>query len=69
MWTPGVGEREGGMNWKIRIDINTLPCVGLIASGNLLYSTGSSAQCCVDPDGWDGGVGGRSTREGIYVYI
>ena len=21
------GEGEGGMNWEIRIDINTLPCV------------------------------------------
>ena len=25
---------------------------------------------CGDPEGWDGGtVGGRSKREGIYVYI
>ena len=24
---------------------------------------------CDDLDGWDGGVGGRSKREGIYVYI
>ena len=22
-----VGEGEGGMNWEIRVDINTLPCV------------------------------------------
>ena len=39
------GEGEGGM--KIRFDINTLPCVKYIASGNLLYSTGSSAWCSV----------------------
>ena len=43
-WTGGhrVGG-EGGMNWEIRSDIDTLPCVKQIASGNLLYSTGSSA--------------------------
>ena len=44
----GTGrEEEGGMNWEIRFDINTLPYVKYIASGNLLYSTGSSAQCSV----------------------
>ena len=42
-----AGEGGGGTNWEIRIDIYTLPCVKLIASGNLLYSTGSSAQCSV----------------------
>ena len=42
-----VGEGVGGMNWEIRIDILTLPCVKQIASGNLLYSTGSSAWCSV----------------------
>ena len=41
------GEGEGGMNWEIRFNINTLPCVKQIASGNLLYSSGSSAQCSV----------------------
>ena len=29
-------EGEDGMNWEIRIDIYTLPCVNLIASGNML---------------------------------
>ena len=38
-------EGEAGMNWEIRFDINTLPCVKEIASANLLYSSGSSAQC------------------------
>ena len=42
-----VGEGEGGMNWEIRFDINTLPCVKQIASENLLYSPESSAQCSV----------------------
>ena len=42
-----VGKGEGGTNWEIRFDINTLPCVKYIASGNLLYSTRSSAWCSV----------------------
>ena len=41
------GEGKSGMNWEIRIDIYTLPCVKEIASGNLLYSPGSSAWCSV----------------------
>ena len=41
------GAGEGGMNWEIRFDINTLLCVKQIASGNLLYSTGSSSWCSV----------------------
>ena len=51
------------MNWEIRIDIHTLPCVKQIASGKLPGSTGSSAQCCDDDlEGWDGGGGlGRSS--------
>ena len=35
------------MNWEIRFDINALPHVKQIASGNLLCSTGSSARCSV----------------------
>ena len=38
------GKGGGGTNWEIRIDIYTLPCVSLIATGNVLYSTGSSAR-------------------------
>ena len=44
---------EGGKNWEIGIDIYTLPCVKQIASGNMLYSTGSSARCSVFL--WNGG--------------
>ena len=66
---PG-GEREGGMNWEIRIDIYTLPCVKQVASGNLVYSTGSPARCSVMTQmGGMGDGGGRSKREGIQVYI
>ena len=44
------GKAAGGggvMNWEIGIDMYTLACVKQIASGNMLYSTGSSARCSV----------------------
>ena len=64
-----TGEGRGsGMNWEIGIDIYTLPCVRQVASGNLLYSTGSTVRCSVVT--YMGGMVGRgSKREGIYVYI
>ena len=34
MWTQGE-EGQGGMNWEIRIDIYTLPCVKQIASRDI----------------------------------
>ena len=43
----GAGGGRGGMNWETEIDVCALPCVKLIASGNLLCSAGSSAQCSV----------------------
>ena len=41
----GCVDMEGRyvLNWEIETDIYTLPCVRLIASGDLLYSTGSLA--------------------------
>ena len=44
-------------------------CIKQIASGKLLYSTGSSTLCSVMTL-WGGmaGMGGRSKRKGIYVY-
>ena len=48
MWMQG-GEGEGLMNSEISNDIYTLPCVEQIASGNLLYITGSSAWFSVVP--------------------
>ena len=62
-----VGEGEGGTNREIRFDINTLPCVKWIASGNLLYSTGSSAWCSVTTQ--MGGRGRGEVREGGDVCI
>ena len=70
--------RGGGTNWERSIDIHTLSYVKQIATGKLLYSTGSSvmldAGCwmlCDDPEVGDGegGVGGRLKREGLYVHI
>ena len=59
------------MNWETGIDVCAPPFVKQIASGNVLYSTGSSAWCSVvtSMGGMGVGVGGRSKREGIYVYI
>ena len=58
------------MNWEIRIDIYTLQCIKQIASGKLLYGTGSSVQCFVRI--WRGGLGvpeGDSRGRGyMYTY-
>ena len=67
LWT--WEEWEDGTNWEVRIDVYTQSCVN-DTSGKLLYSTGSSAQCSVMT--WGGGMAGmgdRSKREGVYVYI
>jgi len=54
----------------MRTDICTVPYVKQVASGNPLYSTGSSALCSVMT--WRGGmgwqVGGSSTREYICLH-
>ena len=57
------------MNWEIGIDVYALLCVKQIASGNLLYSAGSSAQRSVMT--WMGGMGmGKGNPGGrTYVYI
>ena len=36
--------RKGGMNWEMRFDINTLPCVKEIGRGKLPNGTGGPAQ-------------------------
>ena len=62
-----------GREWdKIReYHWHTLPCVKQLASGKLLYSTGSSAWCSmVTQMGWDGGGMGRDfQRERIYICV
>ena len=59
------GEGEGGTNCKNSIDVYALLFVKQIACGRLPYSTGSSAQCSDDLEGWDeevweGGSGRRA---------
>ena len=63
------GHTGGKGRWdelEIRFNINTLPCVKLINSGNFLYSTGNSAQCPVISH-LDGVERGKFKREGIYL--
>ena len=49
-----AGEGDGGVSWKSSTDIFTFPSVKQMASGKLLYSTGSSAWLCDDLARWDG---------------
>ena len=46
-WMCGHGAVGSGMNREPGIDVFALPCAKQIASGNLLYGTGGSAQCSV----------------------
>ena len=64
-------EGEGaGMIWENGIDIYTLPCVKQVTSGNLLCNTGGPAPSSVMTQRREmQELGGRSQREGIYVYI
>ena len=39
------GERRGGINWEIGIDIYTLLYIRQITDKDLLYSTGNSTLC------------------------
>ena len=50
--------------------MHTLPCVKQIASGKLLYDTGSSARCFDDLDGGRKvGMGGKEAQEGGDICI
>jgi len=43
-----------------------------MASGKLLYKTGSSTRCSLGQTrvvGWEDGRGGRFKREGTYIYL
>ena len=67
------GQGEAGTHWEVRTELYTIPCVKWTASGELLYSTGSSAQCSGtteragmgdDAVGWEG-----NSRQRGYRYI
>ena len=55
-------EGESGTNGGSSVETCTLPYVKWIASGNLLYGSGSSNWCSV---GW----GRWAKREGTYVFL
>ena len=62
-----VEEGEGWINWEHSIETYTLPYIKHIASGNLLYYTGSSNPVfCDNLEVWglEGGWGGRG-----HIYI
>lgn len=46
-------EGEGGLNRKIRTEIDTPPCVKQRASRNLLYSTGAQLGASMVIDEWE----------------
>ena len=46
-----AGDGEGRMNWESSIDLYTLSFVKYLASGKLLYNTGSLVQGCDDLEG------------------
>ena len=50
--TEGV---EGKMYWETGTDLNTLPCVKLVAGGNLQYRRELSSALYDNLDGWNGG--------------
>ena len=50
------------MQTKSSIDIYIIPCIKLIASGKVLYSTGSSAECSVMTSMGEMGEWGGSPR-------
>ena len=69
MWRTAVGTQLGKerMGQTERVVLTYMyVCVKQIASGKLLYSTGSSAQCFVMTRRWGGG---RFKREWRYIYI
>ena len=58
-----VGEGDHGTNGEIGIETYILPYVKQIASGYLLYDTGSSKPVlCDNLEGWDGEEGGSGSR-------
>ena len=65
MDTEGVGKERVGQIGRLGLAyIHCNRCIKQVASGKLLYSTGSSAQCSVVT--WRGGRG--KVPEEIYVY-
>ena len=65
-----VGEGEGGTNSKSSIETYILPCVKQIASGNMLYVTGSSNWVLWDCLERRDGVGSeKEVKEGEEIHV
>ena len=66
-----VGEGEGGMNRESSMETHTLPYLNYIASGDLLYDSGSSNLCSLTTHrgrmGWE--VGGSFKSMGTYGWF
>ena len=62
---------QGWTNWENSTETYTLPYVKWIASGTLLFDTGSSTQCSVTTQkGGEGqDLGERFKKEETYVYL
>ena len=64
-----VWEGEGWRDSGSSVESHTLPHVKQAASGNLLYFSGSSNQCCDTAEGRFGVGSGRDVPEGGDVYV
>ena len=64
-------EGESGTNGESSMEKCTLPYVKWIASGNLLYDSGTSRSrlLCDNLEGWDVVGGGREVQEGGDICI
>ena len=69
VWAQGKSIMNFFLNWESSIEIYTLPSIKQVASGKLLYNTGSSARYSVMTQ-WGGmGVGGMKAQVGGNIYI
>ena len=46
-----------------------LAIIGRYSAASTLQNRELSSLLCDDLEWWDGGMGGRSKREGVYVYV
>ena len=64
-----VGEGEGEMIWENVLETCKLSYVKQITSPGSMHDTGYSGLVhWVDPEGWDGVVGGMGVQDGEHMY-
>ena len=64
------GHRERGGEGEMHGESKTeryIPICKIDSNGNLLCDTGSSVQCSVTTEGWDGVGDGRGIQEGVCI--